>query len=243
MPQYRTNESWASPLVEEALAPRPTALGGHRELQVHRGAPGDETGQSWHRRSASPVRSRPTTGRTWTHTRPRTGRGAHAVEFSKTVASLKKGIPSGGCAEHRCRRSGQKSIAASRLGAQSHPTRETRAARSAWRKVAQSRSDCVSGVFAAAIGLRLPERSRPGARARSGACRAAAPRRRRALRGTSSTSAATGSPSTRTPPCDSARRASERRDAEGPAISAGRCTVARARRGEVDLRRSRPGAS
>ena len=68
------------------------------------------------RRPASPLRSRPTTGRTWTHTRPWTGRGAHAVEFSKTVASWKKGIPSRGCAARRCRRSGQMSIAASRLG-------------------------------------------------------------------------------------------------------------------------------
>jgi len=31
--------------------------------------------------------------RTWTHLRPLVGRGAHAVEFSKTVASSRGGFP------------------------------------------------------------------------------------------------------------------------------------------------------
>src|SRR2546430_10322409 len=58
-------------------------------------APGARRGQSWHRRCERP--SEGTFGRrrrTWTHSSTEgRSKGAHAVEFSKTVAPLQGGIP------------------------------------------------------------------------------------------------------------------------------------------------------
>src|SRR5262249_35215338 len=69
---------------------------GDRGSLCTQSAPGARRGQFWHRRPISPKTG--TSGRrrrTWTHIsaegRPR---GAHAVEFSKTVAPLRKGLPS-----------------------------------------------------------------------------------------------------------------------------------------------------
>ncbi len=63
--------------------------------QCTRRAPGRKTGQSWHRRSGSPTEgaarsaaSNLDTHSTWV------GRGAHAVEFSKTAAPPWRGTPS-----------------------------------------------------------------------------------------------------------------------------------------------------
>jgi hypothetical protein len=71
------------------------ALRPHKGARCTQGAPGRRRGQSWHRRP-----NRPANGsvgrrrRTWTHISTEGSvKSAHAVEFSKTVAPLRKGFP------------------------------------------------------------------------------------------------------------------------------------------------------
>ena len=80
---------------------------------------GEETGQSWHRCSNASRGRRPTTASNLDTLRPLVGRSAHAVEFSKTVASS-RGVSLWRMLPEPVKRSGQKSIATFRLGAQTH---------------------------------------------------------------------------------------------------------------------------
>jgi hypothetical protein len=74
------DQTWASPL--EGMRPLRPSMG----TRCTRGLPGARRGQSWHRHHARPQRacrvaaSNLDTHSTWV------GRGAHAVEFSKTAA-------------------------------------------------------------------------------------------------------------------------------------------------------------
>ena len=97
--------SWARPWWDGALASTlpeagwPTASpaqGRRTGVRVHSGLRDARRGQSWHRRPrptprGAGVRRRRTSGHTL---RPRIrSKGAHAVEFSKTVAPLEEGCP------------------------------------------------------------------------------------------------------------------------------------------------------
>ena len=82
-----------------------------------RWAPGRKTGFNfWHRRRCDPEGCDGRRLRTWTHCSTEgTVESAHAVEFSKTVAPLRKGVPSRGRVRNRSRfRSGPVSIALAR---------------------------------------------------------------------------------------------------------------------------------
>jgi hypothetical protein len=87
----------------------------HKEARVHSGLRDARRGQSWHRRPRDPVngpieRRR----RTWTHSSTEgRSKGAHAVEFSKTVAPRQEGASSSGGrpGAETSSRSGQMSIA------------------------------------------------------------------------------------------------------------------------------------
>jgi hypothetical protein len=64
--------------------------------RVHRWAPGRKTGSIWHRRSnfATNGVDQTTASNLWTHSSTEVrSKGAHAVEFSKTVAPFKEGFP------------------------------------------------------------------------------------------------------------------------------------------------------
>lgn len=106
--------------------PRPAASG-HRELQVHRGAPGDETGNS----ILAPPYDRLTNEPSDDGVEPGHTLGHRQAEV-RMLLSFQRPSPPGGRgvlpedAPRALRRSGQKSIATSHLGAQTHPTWEAR---------------------------------------------------------------------------------------------------------------------
>jgi hypothetical protein len=92
-------ERWADP-GRSLVGPGPCVL--TRGSDVHQRIPGRKTGFQ----SGTVVNRRPSRDRsmrrrrTWTHSSTENrSKGAHAVEFSKTVAPLRKGIPSQGAPE------------------------------------------------------------------------------------------------------------------------------------------------